>query len=129
MNLVIDTHALAWWLGGAGKLGAKARQALEAPDTILLVPTIVLVELEYMGAKLRIERYLRDKLDVLRAARDTRILPLDEATVALLDTRLNIHDAIIVACAIAHRQRSGEAVVVATRDGMITRSGIVEVVW
>ena len=33
MNLLLDTHALLWFVAGDGRLSRRARQAIEAKDT------------------------------------------------------------------------------------------------
>lgn len=33
MRLLLDTHALIWWLAGSPQLPARAREAIEAHDT------------------------------------------------------------------------------------------------
>ncbi|MBN2081454.1 PIN domain-containing protein [bacterium] len=129
MNLLVDTHALAWWLESNPKLSRAAREALAAPETILIIPVMVLVELMYMGAKLGIDEYLAQDLSLLRQARDVRVLPMDERLLTQIDTRLNIHDAIIIASALDYAASTGEAVRVATRDSQITASGLVDCLW
>jgi hypothetical protein len=42
---------------------------------------------------------------------------------------LNIHDAMIVGTAVMCREVLGERVVLITKDGEITASGLVDVVW
>ena len=83
----------------------------------------------YMGAKLRIDEYLAQDLNLLRQARDVRVLPMDERLLAQIDTRLNTHDAIIIASALDYAASTGEAVRVATRDSQITESGLVDCIW
>jgi PIN domain nuclease of toxin-antitoxin system len=129
VNLAIDTHALKWWLEDDDRLGQAASIELEQADAVLLVPTLVLVELEYIGKKKGVLRYLRDQFDYLETSRDVRVLPFDREAVELLNVRFNIHDAIIVATAQAFSQRTHESVSVVTRDGEIHRSGLVDVVW
>jgi PIN domain nuclease of toxin-antitoxin system len=36
-RLLLDTHALVWWVEGREKLSAKAREAIEDADTVVLV--------------------------------------------------------------------------------------------
>lgn len=33
MRLLLDTHALIWWLAGSAQLSARAREAIQAHDT------------------------------------------------------------------------------------------------
>ncbi len=37
MNLLLDTHALLWWLGDPERLSEAARQAIAAPHTAVYV--------------------------------------------------------------------------------------------
>jgi PIN domain nuclease of toxin-antitoxin system len=37
IRVLLDTHALVWWLEGREKLSAKARQAIENEDTTVLI--------------------------------------------------------------------------------------------
>jgi PIN domain nuclease of toxin-antitoxin system len=36
-RVLLDTHALVWWLEGCEKLSAKARRTIEDADTVVLV--------------------------------------------------------------------------------------------
>jgi PIN domain nuclease of toxin-antitoxin system len=35
MNLLLDTHALLWWLADADELGSGARSAIRNPDSVV----------------------------------------------------------------------------------------------
>ena len=129
MNVVADTHALAWWLESNPKLSLIAKATLSRLDLTLLVPTMVLVEIKYMGAKLGITEYLATEFARLREACDVLILPLSEDVISRVSTNLNIHDAIIVASALAYSARTGETVQAITRDVRIAACGLVECVW
>ncbi len=37
MRLLLDTHALLWWLAGSERLSQVARAAIETPATVVLV--------------------------------------------------------------------------------------------
>jgi PIN domain nuclease of toxin-antitoxin system len=129
VNVVADTHALAWWLESNPKLSLIAKATLSRLDLTLLVPTMVLVEIKYMGAKLGITEYLATEFARLREACDVLILPLSEDVISRVSTNLNIHDAIIVASALAYNARTGETVQAITRDVRIAACGLVECVW
>jgi PIN domain nuclease of toxin-antitoxin system len=129
VNVVADTHALAWWLESNPKLSLIAKATLSRLDLTLLVPTMVLVEIKYMGAKLGITEYLATEFARLREACDVLILPLSEDVISRVSTNLNIHDAIIVASALAYSARTGETVQAITRDVRIAACGLVECVW
>lgn len=129
MDLVLDTHAPAWWLEGDGRLGSAALAALRDRSNLILIPTMVLVELEFVGKKRGVSNFLRDKLQHLRESRDVLILELDEEVALAVNTRLNVHDAMIVATARTHAARSGQTLALLTRDREIAASGLVEVLW
>lgn len=39
MNLLLDTHALLWFIAGDARLARRARQAIEAKDTVNHIST------------------------------------------------------------------------------------------
>lgn len=45
MKLLLDTHALLWWLAGDERLGPKARAAIEDPVNEVLVSHVSLWEI------------------------------------------------------------------------------------
>lgn len=44
MKLLLDTHALIWWLAGDDRLGAAARSAMENPDNPVFVSAVSAME-------------------------------------------------------------------------------------
>ena len=67
MNLLLDTHALLWWLGGPERVSAAARTVLEDTDYRVYVSAAVAWE---MAIKVNL-----GKLDALAVVSDfTRIL-------------------------------------------------------
>ena len=53
MTILLDTHALLWWLAGGERLSSTARRALAAADTLLVSP-ISCWEVAVLAAKGRI---------------------------------------------------------------------------
>jgi PIN domain nuclease of toxin-antitoxin system len=45
MNLLLDTHALIWWLAGDDALGAQARALIEVEDTQVFVSAASAMEI------------------------------------------------------------------------------------
>ncbi|GAB2795673.1 type II toxin-antitoxin system VapC family toxin [Rhabdobacter roseus] len=45
MPLLLDTHALLWFIGGDNQLSAQARKLIEDPSNRVMVSTISLVEM------------------------------------------------------------------------------------
>ena len=129
MILLPDTHALAWWLDMDSRLSATAKETLQAAIGELVVPVMVLVELKYMGLKRGLANFLEAELADLRLQRDVRVFDFTEEIASRIDTRLDIHDSMIIATALHYAALRREAVVVVTKDGTIRKSGIVETIW
>ena len=78
MNLLLDTHALLWFVAGDARLSRRARQAIEAKDTINYVSMASWweVAIKCSLGKLSID----DPLDAFmkqRTGEGFRLLPLD----------------------------------------------------
>ena len=92
---VVDTHALAWYLEDDPRLGAQAEAAMDDRRVRLIIPTIVLAEIKYLGHKGRLSSTLDDVLRVINL--DTRCLvyPTDTSVVQAAPLGLDIHDSLI----------------------------------
>ena len=130
---VTDTHALYWHLSGDPRLSANAQQFFAQADVGMrrvLVPSIVLVEMIYLAE--------RNRLDIRQVERvfallDTvggsySLVPLDRGTVEALrvvpgSAIPDMPDRIIVATA----HQLGLPLI--TKDGKITSSHIVPIIW
>jgi PIN domain nuclease of toxin-antitoxin system len=129
MTYVLDTHPIVWFLEGSGRLGAQAGTVLRDPSQKFILPTIVLVEITYLYSKGRIAIDLAVVQQRLVAAGNCVLYPLDEQVAMRIPTGLNIHDAIIVATALVYRDVLHEPVAVITKNGEITRAGLINTVW
>ena len=129
MTCVVDTHALVWYLGGSRLLGRKAHAELRKPASRVVVPTIVLAELKYLHHRKRIDLSFDTVRRVLGDDPRCILHPLDEDVLDLLPLKLDIHDGIICATALAIERATGETVKVITRDEEITESELVDVLW
>jgi predicted nucleic acid-binding protein len=86
---VTDTHALVWHLHSSKRLSARVRaifKDVDAGHAEMVVPTIVLVELVYLGEKARIDRMaVRQVFRLLTSGVDNYFTaPLDVDTVLKL---------------------------------------------
>lgn len=131
MSVLLDTHVLLFWLGGDLRLTSAQAGAIEAAsaDEPLLVSDISLWEVATLLSlgRIRLQRPLRDWLETAVApplVRRMSISPAVAAEVAQLPSSFHRDpaDRIIVATA-----RVAGAVV-ATSDGRIVDSGLVETV-
>ena len=99
------------------------------PTAELVVPAIVLVEIQFLALRSRIDV----SLDLARKyiAEDSRcsVRVVDEVIAAMIPIGLNIHDAVICATALDARQVTGEPVPLVTKDRKIIASGLVQTIW
>lgn len=129
MTYVTDTHALVWLLDDSPRLSPTARSAFEDASATIAIPTMVLAEIKHLSDRGRIGVDLPTVLAQARATANCVISPMDEQVATLLPRGLDIHDGIIVATALMHRDHLGQQVSLITRDAAITASGIIPVVW
>jgi PIN domain nuclease of toxin-antitoxin system len=129
---VLDTHALIWFLEGNPHLGKNAQAAIADPANELFLPVIALGEACWVVEKKKcaipsVAALLAD-IDA-----DPRIVlvPLDRTILNVsvaLTSIPEMHDRQIVATCL-FLTSPGSPVTLLTRDGIITASGLVPVVW
>jgi len=127
--IVLDTHAWVWWSTKPGKLGKKARRAIDKAERIG-IPAIAVWEVAMKAhlGKLRFDRPFPAWIEEALAT-DTRIelLPLlpriSIDAVQLSWKHSDPADRFIVATARAHDAA------LATADERIRESGLVRCVW
>ena len=130
MLYVVDTHALVWFLTQDARLGFNAQTVLSSPGpgNRLVVPTIVLAETWDLARKLRVPVSFRYVLGQVRSS-NALIHSLSVRVLTLLPNGLpDIHDAIVVATAVALGSRRHPAAIV-TRDRDISNSGLAPCIW
>ncbi len=128
MKYLLDTHAAIWALQDAPELGAAARAVIarETRDSLAL-SDISLFEMAMLVAKGRVE-FDDGLLPTLRLISGIfTVVPID-GTIAAHAVNLPLpqsdpFDRIIVATAKRHD------LTLLTRDGEISESGLVEIVW
>jgi len=130
-GVVVDTHALVWYLLGSPLLSPTAKReidgALAAGDAVR-VPAVTLVEVTYLVEKGRLPEIARTRLAGLLDDPDSGLVlaPLDRQVadaVARIDRGQvpDMPDRIIAATALHLR------LPLVTRDGKIRASGIVTI--
>lgn len=131
--IVLDTHALVWWVSGDARLSAKARKAIVAEQRSkgrILVSAISAWEVAMLVAKDRLVLAM-DVDDWLAAVQDVDAVEMVPVSVrvAVASTRLpgTFHadpaDRMIVALAREHNAA------LVTADGKIQRYAHVRCVW
>jgi PIN domain nuclease of toxin-antitoxin system len=130
--LVLDTHALIWFLQGDPRLGTEAKAALADPAATLVLPAIVLAEAVWIVERGRTN--IPSPADLLAAlAADSRItiVPLTgeivERTISLTSIP-EMHDRQIVATAQLLGKQGTPATLV-SMDAEIRDSRLVPLLW
>jgi PIN domain nuclease of toxin-antitoxin system len=80
VRLIADTHAIVWLLKTPRKLGAGARRAFEAADqgrALCCVPAIVLVEIELLKERGRVDVGAKDVARALAGRPGYAVVALD----------------------------------------------------
>ncbi|OOG20526.1 VapC toxin family PIN domain ribonuclease [Thioalkalivibrio denitrificans] len=91
--IVLDTHALLWWVNGDGKLSTAAAQAIEQECTdeqgLILVSSISAWEIAVLVAKgrLTLSTDIDDWLATVEELESVRFVPVDN-DLAVQSTRL-----------------------------------------
>lgn len=127
MNLLIDTHALIWFVAGDRRLGKGARAAMEEDRAHLYISAATVWELAIKAARKRIDlrfpvqRYLADRMDEGFA-----LLPVEGEHAAAVE-HLPFHhhdpfDRLLIAQALSERMP------VVTRDRAFRKYGV-DVIW
>jgi PIN domain nuclease of toxin-antitoxin system len=129
MIYVLDTHSIAWFVENDPRLSQAAKSVLLMPAAEFVIPTMVLIEVRHLHSKNRIKAALADVYREFINARNCHIHPIDEDLISLVPTGLDIHDSIIVATAIFHRDKLQQPVTLITKDGKITQSGLIQTLW
>ncbi len=81
MRLLLDTHALLWWLADDDRLGARARELIEDPGNDVIVSVVSLWEIVVKVRVGRLEADIREIADVVQREGFVR---LDISTAHLL---------------------------------------------
>lgn len=129
ITYVVDTHALVWLLERNPRLSDSARVAILDPGAQIIIPTIVLAEIVFLYSKKRIAVDLSTVLSDVGSSSNCTVYPLDEEVVLKLPTKLDIHDAIIVATGLLYRDLMGHDVALITKDEKISQANLIRTVW
>jgi PIN domain nuclease of toxin-antitoxin system len=129
MIYVLDTHTLVWYISNDPRLSATAQAVMDNSATEFVIPTMVLVEIQFLNAKKRFATDLSTVYTDFIEAKNCRVHPLDEDVVAQIPTGLDIHDAVITATALVYCDILQQPVTLITKDIKITQSGLIQTLW
>lgn len=116
MIYVLDTHAIVWYLATDPRLSSAAEAVLDNLMAELVIPTMVLVEIQHLHAKKKFQANLASVEQQLIAIRNCTVYPLNKKVVSQIPAGLDIHDSIIVATALVYRDLCQKPVTLITRD-------------
>jgi PIN domain nuclease of toxin-antitoxin system len=125
--IVLDTHALLWWVGSPKQVGKAATAAIDGADAIG-VPAIVFWEVALLARleRIALDRPSIDWVEAVLSIPRVVTLPLT-ASIAVRADSLDMHadpaDRFIVATVIEHGAK------LATKDKALRRLRSVETVW
>lgn len=129
---VVDTHALLWHVQADPRLGRNAKVVLDDPNSVLLLPLIALAEACWVVEAGRTSiASVHDLLTAVDADSRIEIVSFDRAIldVSLTLTSINeMHDRQIAALVVLE-QNQGASVALLTKDGNITASKLVPIIW
>ena len=129
MIYVLDTHTLVWYVSNDPRLSLQAQAIMDNPLSDFVVPTMVLVEIQFLNAKKRFATDLSTVYTDFIEAKNCTIHPLDEDVVSQIPTGLDIHDSIITATALVYRDLLKQPATLITKDSKITQSGLIQTLW
>lgn len=131
---ILDTHALLWYLEGNPRLGQRAKVAMSATDSEMILPLIALAEATLLIEKGRVS--IPSVSDLLLDVENDDRIEIYPLTFAILERSLTpegaripeLHDRFIVSTGL-YLQDLGHSVVILTKDNSITNAGVLSVIW
>ena len=126
MTYVLDTPTLVWYISNDPRLSPQAQTIMDNPLSEFVIPTMVLVEVQFLNAKKRFATDLSTVYTDFIEAKNCTVHPLDEEVVSQIPTGLDIHDSVITATALVYRDVFQQPVTLITKDGKITQSGLIQ---
>jgi PIN domain nuclease of toxin-antitoxin system len=130
-RLVVDAHALLWFVEDNPKLSEPAAAALLDPAALIYFPVIALAEVLLVIEKGKASVDKSALLAAMRADRRISLMPLirgDVLSAMELKSLAGLHDRFIVASA-RRVQIAGSFGGLITADEEIRAAGLVPVVW
>ena len=125
MDLLLDTHALIWWLANSRRLGEQARLAMRDPRNAVYVSIVTAWEMAIKVGlgRLEVPNNVGAWLPAQLAANRFRLLPIALSHVLAVE-HLPLHhrdpfDRLLIA------QAQAEHLILVTKDATIARYGVV----
>ena len=126
---IVDTHALVWYFDENPFLPKTVVEILDSKDAILVIPTVVLAEIRYLFFKKKIKVSFQQGVNYIEEDARCKIHPFDFMCVEVLDERLNLHDAMIVATGVVYKKYVDSLTRIITKDEKIKNIKLIETIW
>lgn len=120
---VIDTHPLIWYLSSNKKLSQRVYEILSDDQNHIYIPSIVIIEMEYLYNKKRIPVSGKALLQDISGINCWEITEYTSDMIKFTPFELSIHDAMISAYAILHK------LPVITKDSMLVNNPDILTIW
>ena len=126
---IVDTHALVWYFDENPFLPKTVVEIWDSKDAILVIPTVVLAEIRYLFFKKKIKVSFQQGVNYIEEDARCKIHPFDFMCVEVLDERLNLHDAMIVATGVVYKKYVDSLTRIITKDEKIKNIKLIETIW
>lgn len=126
---VADTHGFLWFLTEDKRLGKKAKEIFVSCDrgeTIIVIPSIVLIEALLICEKKKVDLEFKKVLEKMQNSLNYPVYPLDFRIISVCQNLKQLpdpHDRIVVATA-----KLLNAILI-TKDEKIINSKLVKTIW
>mgnify|MGYP001596999009 CR=1 FL=1 len=128
-SVVLDTHALVWFLQKNKNLSKKALHLILSNDNLKVIPLIVLCEVHYLHARGRFNLSAGETVARVTDLDDFEIVSHSQEQIPHLLSSLDIHDALIVAVALTRQEKDQSEVVIISKDDQIRKHSPLPVIW
>ncbi len=128
MNYVTDTHSIVWYFTEDPRLSERALEVFEKTieEGIIIIPSIVLAEIMFIGGKGKITLTFAETLQKIDTYDNYIVAALDVEILKVavrIKADLEMHVRLIVATAIYHNA------FLITKDPLIRDSGVCTTIW
>ena len=127
-NVVLDTHVLVWFLQKDNRLPEQVIELILKDNITKMIPFIVICEIHYLHKRGRFPISAEEVITKIKESDNFEIQPHTESQIPHLLSELGIHDALIVATALAHQKKDPE-VSILSRDEEIKKYCPLPVLW
>lgn len=128
-SLVLDTHALVWFLTKHPNISEKALKLILQENYRKIIPVIVLCEINYLHQRKRFALSVSNVMSLIEETNSFEVAAHEQEQIDYLLPELEIHDSLIVATACYYQKVLGYDVAIISKDEQIIKYSPVSIVW